>query len=133
MFLRSMTDVLPGPPAGRLVLLYPNNNPLVRSQSQAGKTHKKPKTTKVASVPWTEADDKRLEDMVQRTVRRACGVSEQHATAARVRACMRRPPLNLKTLTRNPKPVADEPPGQGRYRLGPDSERYGRTYLAPVP
>jgi hypothetical protein len=85
------------PPAGRLVPPYPNNNPLVRSQSQAGKTHKKPKTAKIASVPWTEADDKRLAAMVQRTVRPGCGVCEQHATAARAQARMRRPPPNLKT------------------------------------
>jgi hypothetical protein len=79
-----VTDMPPGPAAGRLVPPYPNNHPC--SQSQAGKTHKKPKTAKIASVPWTEADDKRLAAMVQRTVRPGCGVCEQHATVARVQA-----------------------------------------------
>lgn len=41
---------------------------LVRSKSQAGKAHKKQIATKIASVPWTEADDKRLAMLVQRTV-----------------------------------------------------------------
>ena len=45
------------------------HDPLVRSQLQAGKPHKKPRAAKIASIPWTEADDKRLALLVQRTVR----------------------------------------------------------------
>ena len=48
--------------------ILPGYDPAVRSQSQAGKTHKKPRMAKIPSVPWTEADDRRLAAMVQRTV-----------------------------------------------------------------
>ena len=105
---------------------------LVRSKSQAGKAHKKQIATKIASVPWTEADDKRLAMLVQRTVvnafpslhpsKHVCGPCDLVRTAHPLQA------VCFNTLW-----DADHAAWKGWSGLVSDSKRHARAHVAPVP
>ena len=104
----------------------------VRLKLQADKAHKKQIATKIASVPWTEADDKRLAMLVQRTVvnalpslhpsKHVCGPCDLVHTAHALQA------VCFNTLW-----DADQAAWKGWNRLVSDSKRHARAYVAPVP